>query len=261
MLAPSPSANVSSDAMTIPPLSIRDLSVHYGGRVALSGINWDAPERGLVAIVGPNGAGKSTLLKAALGLVPKASGDVDIFGKPVSQQRDQIAYVPQRASVDWDFPATAADVVAMGLYRKLGWLTPVRRKDRQEAQQYLETVRLGEYADRQIGALSGGQQQRVFLARALAQQAKLVLLDEPFAGVDAVTEGVMTGIFRTLRDAGSLVVCVHHDLSSVTEIFDYVLLLNRDLIASGPVTTTFTPENVARTYGMPLSFGADRRDA
>lgn len=239
--------------MSIPPLSIRDLSVQYGGRTALDRFSWDAPERGLIAIVGPNGAGKSSLLKAVLGLVPKASGTAAIFGKPVSEQRDKVAYVPQRASVDWDFPATAADVVAMGLYRKIGWLKPVRANDRADAQNYLEMVGLREFANRQIGALSGGQQQRVFLARALAQQAKVFLLDEPFAGVDAVTEGVMTKVFRDLREAGAVVIAVHHDLSSVKEIFDYVVLLNRELIASGPIAATFTPNNIARTYGVPLS--------
>jgi manganese/zinc/iron transport system ATP- binding protein len=255
VLAPSPSVRVSSDTMTI-PLSVQNLSVHYGGRAALSGFTWNAPQSGLVAIVGPNGAGKSSLLKAVLGLVPKASGSAAIFGKPVSEQRDVLAYVPQRASVDWDFPATAADVVAMGLYRRIGWLKPVRATDRESACAYLEMVRLGEFADRQIGALSGGQQQRVFLARALAAQAKLFLLDEPFAGVDAVTEGVMTEVFRKLRDSGALVVCVHHDLSTVKEIFDYVVLLNRELIASGPVDSTFTPDNIARAYGVPISVGA-----
>jgi manganese/zinc/iron transport system ATP- binding protein len=245
--------------MPIPPLSVRNLSVHYGGRPALSNVDWDAPERGLVAIVGPNGAGKSTLLKAVLGLIPKASGTAEIFGKPVSEQRDAIAYVPQRASVDWDFPATAIDVVAMGLYRRIGWLQPVRAKDRANALEYLDRVRLSEFADRQIGALSGGQQQRVFLARALAQQAKLFLLDEPFAGVDAVTEGVMTDVFRKLRDSGALVICVHHDLSSVKDIFDHVVLLNRSLIASGTVANTFTPENIARTYGVPLALEAAQK--
>jgi len=243
--------------MTIPPLAVRNLSVQYGGRTALEDFSWDAPERGLVAIVGPNGAGKSTLLKAVLGLVTKASGDAEVFGRPIADARDMIAYVPQRASVDWDFPATAADVVAMGLYRKIGWLKPVRAAHRASAQKYLDMVRLSEFADRQIGALSGGQQQRVFLARALAQQAKLFLLDEPFAGVDAVTEGVMTGVFRDLRDAGSLVIAVHHDLSSVKDIFDNVVLLNRKLIAAGPVASAFTPDNIARTYGVPLTLNGN----
>jgi len=242
--------------MQAPPLSVHNLTVTYGGRAALSRVNWVAPESGIVAIVGPNGAGKSTLLKAVLDLVPKAEGGAEVFGKPVSQQRGLIAYVPQRASVDWDFPATAADVVTMGLYRGIGWLRPVRATDRAKAREFLDAVKMSEFADRQIGALSGGQQQRVFLARALAQQAKLFLLDEPFAGVDAVTEGVMTGVFRRLRDAGSLVVCVHHDLSSVRDIFDHVLLLNREVIAAGPVPEAFTPENISRTYGVPLMPGA-----
>jgi manganese/zinc/iron transport system ATP- binding protein len=256
MLAPFPSGRVSSETMSIPPLSVRNLSVSYGGRPALANVTWYAPERGLVAIVGPNGAGNSTLLKAVLDLIPKASGEVRIFGHSVSKARGRIAYVPQRASVDWDFPATAADVVAMGLYRRIGWLKPVRSSDRTKALEFLDAVRLSEFADRQIGSLSGGQQQRVFLARALAQQAQLFLLDEPFAGVDAVTEGVMTEVFRKLRDAGSLVVCVHHDLASVREIFDHVLLLNRELIASGAVASAFTPETIARTYGVPLSLEA-----
>lgn len=256
MLAPFPSEQVSSRTMPISPLSVRNLSVNYGGRPALAGVNWNAPEREIAAIVGPNGAGKSTLLKAALELVPKAEGTVEVFGKLVSQQRGLIAYVPQRASVDWDFPATAADVVTMGLYRRIGWLRPIGARDRARAKEFLDAVRLADYADRQIGALSGGQQQRVFLARALAQQAKLFLLDEPFAGVDAVTEGVMTEVFRNLRDAGSLVVCVHHDLSSVRGIFDHVLLLNREVIAAGPVDEAFTPENISRTYGVPLMLNA-----
>lgn len=256
MLAPSASERVSSPTMPPPPLSVRNLSVNYGGRPALVRVSWNTPERGIVAIVGPNGAGKSTLLKAVLDLVPKAEGSAEVFGKPVSRQRGVIAYVPQRASVDWDFPATAADVVAMGLYRRIGWLRPVRTGDRAKAREFLDAVGLADFADRQIGALSGGQQQRVFLARALAQQAKLFLLDEPFAGVDAVTEKVMTDVFRSLRDAGSLVVCVHHDLASVREIFDHVLLLNREVIAAGPVAQAFTPEHIARTYGVPLTLNA-----
>ena len=243
--------------MSIPPLSIRNLSVQYGGRAALEDFNWQSPERGLVAIVGPNGAGKSTLLKAVLGLVPKAAGEAEILGEPIAEQRDKLAYVPQRATVDWDFPATASDVVAMGLYRKIGWLKPVRAAEYAAARNYLDMVGLADFADRQIGALSGGQQQRVFLARALAQQAKLFLLDEPFAGVDAVTECVMTKVFRDLRDAGALVICVHHDLSSVKEIFDHVILLNRKLIASGPVASAFTPETIARTYGVPLALNGN----
>lgn len=258
MLAPPHRPEVSSRVMNGSPISVRDLTVAYGGRPALIDISWTTPETGLVAIIGPNGAGKSTLLKAILGLIPKVSGDVLIHGQPVDEVRGALAYVPQRASVDWDFPATAADVVAMGLYRRVGWLRPLRRADRNEARNHLETVGLTEFADRQIGALSGGQQQRVFLARALAQRTKIFLLDEPFAGVDAVTEGVMTDVFRKLRENGALVVCVHHDLGNVAEIFDHVLLLNRRVIASGTTASTFVPETIARAYGVPLEIDGER---
>jgi manganese/zinc/iron transport system ATP- binding protein len=243
---------LSSGAMTIPPLSVKGLTVAYDGRPAIENVTWDAPASGLLAIIGPNGAGKSTLLKSILGLVPAATGEIRIHGKPVDDARGELAYVPQRSSVDWDFPATALDVVAMGLYRRIGWMRPVSRANREEARRRLDRVGLTEFANRQIGALSGGQQQRVFVARALAQNAKTYLLDEPFAGVDATTEKVMIEVFRALRDAGSLVVCVHHDLSSVPEVFDHVLLLNKHVIATGPVKTAFTQPNIARTYGLPV---------
>ncbi len=254
MLAPAPSERLLS-AMDS-PVAIRALTVAYGGRPALSAVTWSAPRAGLLAIVGPNGAGKSTLLRAILGLVPKAAGEIAIFGEPVEKQRGRLAYVPQRSSVDWDFPATALDVVAMGLYRRIGWLKPVRRADRALARKHLETVGLEDLADRQIGALSGGQQQRVFLARALAQGADILLLDEPFAGVDATTERIMLDVFQRLRDGGALVVCVHHDLASVPGTFEHVLILNERLIAAGPTAEAFTPSNLARAYGVPLDSGA-----
>ncbi len=240
-------------AATAPPIAVKDLTVVYNGRPALLDVTWTAPPSGLLAIVGPNGAGKSTLLKAILGLVPKASGDISIYGRTIEAMRGHIAYVPQRSAVDWDFPATALDVVAMGLYRRIGWLRPVRRADRAEARTHLATVGLAEFADRQIGALSGGQQQRVFLARALAQRAKIYLLDEPFAGVDATTERIMLDVFQRLRSEGALIVCVQHDLSVVASTFDYVLLLNSRLIAAGPIASTFTPPAIAKTYGVPLA--------
>jgi manganese/zinc/iron transport system ATP- binding protein len=249
MLAPA-MPPVLADADT--PLAVRDLTVVYAGRPAIHDVTWVPPRTGLVAIVGPNGAGKSTLLKAVLGLVPKASGEVRIYGRPVEARRGDIAYVPQRSTVDWDFPATALDVVAMGLYRQIGWLRPVRRAHRAEAREHLATVGLADYADRQIGALSGGQQQRVFIARALAQRASIYLLDEPFAGVDAVTERIMVDVFRRLREDGALVVCVQHDLAAVKAIFDHVLLINQRVIAAGPTNAAFTPDAIARTYGLPL---------
>ncbi len=239
--------------MTTSPIAVRSLTVAYGGRPAVLDVSWEAPSSGLLAIIGPNGAGKTTLLKAILGLIPRASGEVLINGERIERQRGAVAYVPQRSSVDWDFPATALDVVAMGLYRRIGWLRPVRRADREEAHEHLATVRLAEFADRQIGNLSGGQQQRVFLARALAQRAGIYLLDEPFAGVDATTETIMIDVFRALRAQGALVVCVHHDLGTVREIYDHVLLLNRSLVAAGPTETTFTPEVIGRAYGVPFA--------
>ena len=252
MLAPALPLPADSEAAASVPVAVRDLTVAYGGRAAIVDVTWTPPESGLLAIIGPNGAGKSTLLKAILGLVPSAAGDVRVFGHAAEDRRGDIAYVPQRSSVDWDFPATALDVVAMGLYRRIGWLRRVRHADREEARRHLATVGLAAFSDRQIGALSGGQQQRVFLARALAQQAPLYLLDEPFAGVDAVTERIMVDVFRALRADGALVICVQHDLSTVSSIFDHVLLINRRVIAAGPTAEAFTPEIIARTYGLPM---------
>lgn len=238
--------------MAAAPISVRGLTIAYAGRPAIQDVTWTPPQSGLVAIVGPNGAGKSSLLKGMLGLVPKAAGEVRIHGQPLEARRGDIAYVPQRSSVDWDFPATALDVVAMGLYRRIGWLRPVSRTHRAEARTYLDAVGLAEFADRQIGALSGGQQQRVFIARALAQRASIYLLDEPFAGVDAVTERIMIDIFRQLRSEGALVVCVQHDLAAVKSVFDDVLLINGQVIAAGPTDVAFTPDAIARTYGLPV---------
>ena len=235
------------------PLSIHDMTVAYQRRPVLWDVDYDAPAGKLVAIVGPNGAGKSTLIKAALELVPCASGDVTFFGKPYREMRSRIGYVPQRTSVDWDFPIDALGVVAMGLYRKIGWFRPVARRYRQQALAALERVGLAEFASRQISQLSGGQQQRVFLARALVQEADLYLMDEPFAGVDAATERAIVDLLRELRAAGKTALVVHHDLQTVTEYFDEVLLLNMRRIASGPVEQVFTAENLRRTYGGKLA--------
>ena len=240
------------------PLAIAGLNVAYGDKPALADVDWTAPERGLVAIVGPNGAGKSTLLKAALGLVPKRSGEVRFWGQPIGRQRRRVAYVPQRSAVDWDFPTTAVDVVAMGLYGRIRWLRPVRRRHLDEARAHLQRVGMAEFADRQIGQLSGGPQQRVFLARALAQDADLYLMDEPFAGVDAATEAAIVDLLRTLRSGGRTVICVHHDLDSVPDYFDHVLLLNVRPIAAGPVGEAFTAANLQTAYGGRLQMLAGR---
>lgn len=232
---------------------VEDVTVAYHRRPVLWNIDYQAPSGKLIAIVGPNGSGKTTLLKAILDLVPRAAGDVLIFGEPYRQQRHRVGYVPQRTSVDWDFPVSALDVVAMGLYRKIGWLKRVSRKYRDVAKHALDRVGMVDFAGRQINQLSGGQQQRVFLARALAQNADLYLMDEPFAGVDAATERAIVDILRSLREVGRTVIVVHHDLQTVHEYFDEVLLLNMRLIAAGPTDDVFTTENLRKTYGGKLA--------
>jgi len=235
------------------PLSIHAMTVAYQRRPVLWDVDYDAPERALVAIVGPNGGGKTTLIKACLGLVPRASGQVEFWGRPYRQSRRRIGYVPQRESVDWDFPVSALDVVVMGRYAMIGWCRPVSKKHKRAALKCLEQVGMADFAHRQINQLSGGQQQRVFLARALAQEAELYFMDEPFAGVDATTEHAIVEVLRRLREEGRTVICVHHDLQTVAEYFDHVLLLNTRLVAAGAVATTFTRENLQRTYGGRLT--------
>ena len=229
------------------------MTVAYHRRPVVWDVDYSAPAQKLIAIVGPNGAGKTTLLKAVLDLVPTVSGRVQFFGEPYRKQRDRVAYVPQRTSVDWDFPVSALDVVAMGLYRKIGWFRPVTRRWRNMARHALDRVGMADFAGRQISQLSGGQQQRVFLARALAQDADLYLMDEPFAGVDAATEQAIVLILKELGDLGKTALVVHHDLPTVREYFDEVLLLNMRLVASGPVNEVFTDENLRATYGGKLS--------
>jgi manganese/zinc/iron transport system ATP- binding protein len=241
-----------------PPLSVRGLTVAYHDRLVLREVDFTAPPAGLVAILGPNGAGKSTFLKAVLGLVPTLDGEVRVFGRPLDRKTGLVAYVPQRSSVDWDFPVTAVEVVAMGLYHRIGWLRPVRRRHLEAARAQLDRVGLADLADRQIGQLSGGQQQRVFLARALAQDAHIYLLDEPLAGIDAVSERVVVDLLRELAGLGRTVIAVHHDLESVPAIFDEALLLNVRRIAAGPVAEVLTPANVARAYGAVLELEAHR---
>ena len=235
------------------PLSIHGLTVAYHSKPVLWDVEYEAPNRSLIAIVGPNGAGKSTLIKACLGLVPRASGSVEVFGRPVAAQRKLIGYVPQRGSVDWDFPVSALEVVAMGRYGMLGWCRPVTRRHRVAALDCLAEVGMADFAGRQISQLSGGQQQRVFLARALAQEARLYFMDEPFAGVDAATETAIVDTLRRLRREGRTVIVVHHDLQTVAEYFDHVLLLNMRVVAAGPVAAAYTAGNLRRTYGGRLA--------
>ncbi len=236
-----------------PPLEIHDMTVAYHRKPVLWDIDLVVPEGKLIGIVGPNGAGKSTLVKAALGLVPLASGKVEFYGRPYTRQRNLVGYVPQRESVDWDFPVTARDVVLMGTYGRLGWLRRPGARERQLAQECLVQVGLEAFGARQIRQLSGGQQQRVFLARALAQDARIYLMDEPFVGVDAATEQAIVGLLRSLRQGGKTVLVVHHTLQTVRDYFDHVILLNMRLVAAGPTETTFTPENLRKTYGGRLN--------
>ena len=230
------------------PIAIRNLSVTYRTEPALWNIDLDLPEGNMIAIVGPNGAGKSTLIKAVMGLVPITAGKVNVYGKSYSKQRSKVAYVPQRGSVDWDFPTDALDVVEMGLYGKLGWLRRPNSHTREKARECLDKVGLGEYANRQIGQLSGGQQQRVFVARALAQDPQIYLMDEPLNGVDAITEKTILSILENLRKEGKTIVMVHHDLQTVDKYFDWVVMLNRSLVTTGPIKEVFTKDNLDKAY-------------
>jgi manganese/zinc/iron transport system ATP- binding protein len=234
-------------------LEINDLTVAYQSRPVLWDIDLQVPEGVLMAVIGPNGAGKSTLIKAILDLVPRASGSVRIFGKPYARARKIVGYVPQRSSVDWDFPTSVLDVVMMGLYGRLGWLRRPGDAERSAALHALRQVGLSELADRQIGQLSGGQQQRTFLARALVQNAQIYLMDEPFAAVDAVTERAIVSLLHELRARGKTVIVVHHDLQTVPDYFDWVALLNVEMIAAGPTEAVFTDDNLRLTYGGRVS--------
>ncbi|MEM0942908.1 MAG: metal ABC transporter ATP-binding protein [Pseudomonadota bacterium] len=234
-------------------MEIRGLTVSYGEKPAVFSVDAAFPEKSLSAIIGPNGAGKSTLLKAALGTVPRLAGEVTALGQPIERARDRIAYVPQRSGVDWDFPASALDVVMMGLYGRVGLMGRLTGRHREEARACLDRVGMVDFAGRQIGQLSGGQQQRVFLARALAQNADLYLLDEPFAGIDAATERAIIDVLESLRDEGRTIIAVHHDLATVADYFDHVFLINVRKIAEGPVHEAFTPETLHRAYGGRLA--------
>ena len=235
-------------------IEVTDLTVAYQDQPVLWDVDLDVPPGVLLSIVGPNGAGKTTLIKAILGLVRPAAGNVLIYDKPYEAQRRIVGYVPQRGTVDWDFPTNVLDVVMMGRYGSLGWVRRPGKQERELAIQALEKVGMEAYTTRQISQLSGGQQQRVFLARALVQDATVYLMDEPFQGVDATTERAIVTLLQELRERGKTVVVVHHDLQTVTDYFDWVMLLNIRRIASGPVDETFTSENLRATYGGRVAF-------
>ncbi len=252
---------MSDDVSRHAALAVRDLTVAYRDDPVLWDIDLTVPSGTLMGIVGPNGAGKTTFIQAVLGLVAPAAGQVRIFGAPYEEQRDRVGYVPQRGSVDWDFPTHALDVVMMGLYGQLGWFRRPGQPEREAARAALDEVGMLDYADRQISQLSGGQQQRVFLARALVQDADLYFMDEPLQGVDATTERAIIDLLRELRSRGCTVIVVHHDLQTVAEYFDHVMLLNVRRIASGPVEEAFTEGNLRLTYGGRVGFLRQRTDA
>lgn len=237
------------------PLALRGLTVSYGAEPVVFSVDMTVASSAMTAIIGPNGAGKSTLLKASLGIVKPLAGQITYWGEALSKTRERIAYVPQRASVDWDFPTQVLDVVMMGLSSELGLLRRIRPHHIARAMACLDRVGMQDFADRQIGQLSGGQQQRVFLARALAQHADLFLLDEPFAGVDAATEEAIIKVLKSLKEEGKTVVCVHHDLSTVAAYFDNVFLINRRRLGEGTVEQAFTQDALQAAYGGRLSDG------
>lgn len=234
-------------------IAVKELYVSYFGSEALKNVSFTVEEGKLVGIIGPNGAGKSTLLKALLNLIQKEKGEVAILGKTIKEMRTKVAYVPQRSSIDWDFPITVFDTVLLGTYPKLGVFKSPKKIDKAFAYECLEKVGMTEFRNRQIGELSGGQQQRVFLARALAQEPEIYLLDEPFVGVDVTSEETIILILKQLRDLGKTVVVVHHDLRKAKEYFNELILLNKELIDFGVVEKVIRPEVLEKAYNIQFS--------
>ena len=236
--------------MSADAISVTELTVDYDGVTAIEGVDFAVRAEKLTAIVGPNGAGKSTLIKALLGLIPTRKGTISCFGTSPRQYRKNISYVPQRAQIDWEFPASVFDVVAMGLYGQLGLLRRFSSAHKDQVHRALTDVDMANFATRQISQLSGGQQQRVFLARSIVQDAKLILLDEPFGGIDAKSEAVIVDILRSQKQNGKSIVAVHHDLSTVQDYFDDAILLNKTVTAFGPVNDVYTKSNIEKIYGV-----------
>jgi manganese/zinc/iron transport system ATP- binding protein len=253
--------NPDKSLINSPALEVHNLTVSYNRRPVLWDIDFNLPQGAIIGVIGPNGAGKSTLIKAIMGLIPSNSGFVKIFDQPLEQVRRRISYVPQRESVDWDFPASVYDVVLMGRYKKNKLLRPISRKDRKITWEALEKVQLKEFAHRQISQLSGGQQQRVFIARSIAQQADLYLMDEPFAGVDAASETAILELLQRMKKEGKTMVIVHHDLHTVRQFFDWIILLNTRQVAAGPTQEAFTAKKLAEAYGGQLTIFSQVADA
>lgn len=241
----------ASSPVSTPPCVVENISAAYRDRLALSGVSFTVPSGEIMAILGPNGAGKSTLIKAMLELIPRVSGKAEFFGKHLSRVRKRIAYMPQSASIDWDFPARVKDVVLMGTYTHLGWLRRPGKKEHQAALAAMEQLDISDLANRQISELSGGQKQRTFVARALAANADLLVMDEPFAGVDMKSEKTILQVLRSLASSGKTVLLVHHDLATVKDFCSSVLLLREgNLVASGPLAEAFTSKNISHAYGI-----------
>ncbi|MSR58524.1 MAG: metal ABC transporter ATP-binding protein [Planctomycetaceae bacterium] len=250
---PNRKSEIQASQSASPPIEIHDLTVSYDKRPVLWNIDVALPEGQIIGVIGPNGAGKSTLIKAVLGLLPVDSGWVRIYGEPLTKHRNVVGYVPQRESVDWDFPVTVRDVVLMGTCGRLGLFRRPGAAERACCDRSLEQVEMAAYADRQISNLSGGQRQRVFLARALAQQSRIYLLDEPFVGVDAATESAIIELLRSMKREGRTLLVVHHDLQTVPQYFDSLLMLNMRLVAFGPTQEVFTEVLLQKTYGGRLT--------
>lgn len=229
-------------------IEVQHLTVSYHARAALLDVSVDIKKDQLVGVIGPNGAGKSTFIKAVLGFVKPDIGEVRINGLDVRRTKGQVAYVPQRGSVDWDFPISVREVALMGRYQRIPWYRSAGRKDREAAMEALEMVRMQDFADRQIGELSGGQQQRVFLARALSQGSDILLLDEPFAGVDAATERAILDVLERAKNVGKTLVVVHHDLATAAEYFDKLLLIKQRLYAYGTPEVVLQEELLSKVY-------------
>ncbi len=231
-------------------LTIKDLTVGYtNSKIVLEKVSFGLPSHKIIGIIGPNGAGKSTLLKAAMGLIPHQKGSIKLFGQSIDKVRRRISYVPQKESVDWDFPASVFDIALLGRYNRLGFFERPTKKDKAIAMECLAALGMADLAKRQIGQLSGGQQQRVFLARALAQDAELYFMDEPFTGIDVTTEKIVIRLLKNMVAAGKTIVVVHHDLGSVYSYFDWLVLLNHTLMASGATKEVFTADLLEKTYG------------
>lgn len=244
----------------IPALEVSHLSVSYTQKPVLWSVDLSIPQGKIVGVVGPNGAGKSTLLKSIMNIIPVSGGEIQLFGKKLDEVRTRVSYVPQRESVDWDFPASVFDVVMMGRYGKLGLFQRPQKKDREIVMECLEKVSMEGFSSRQISQLSGGQQQRVFIARALAQEADFYLLDEPFAGVDAATEEAIIQLLRKMASESKTLLVVHHDLQSVQNYFDWMILLNVHLVASGPTQEVYNEENIQKAYGGKLTLLSNVRN-